>query len=114
MGGPTGGPWPAHGDAAPSRGRHFGLQGLRQACAVALKHLDEVSIGIDESDPAARRTLLERCAGTALNSKLIASHKVRPPGRERGARGAAAAPQRASLFRAALGRSSFRAWWWTR
>lgn len=52
-------------------------QGFRLACSVAMSALKEIAIGLDETDPAARRTLLERCAGTALNSKLISAHKVR-------------------------------------
>lgn len=52
------------------------IKGYRTACALALQHLKELSISIHSKDPEERRSLLERCAQTALNSKLIAHQKV--------------------------------------
>jgi T-complex protein 1 subunit eta len=46
------------------------LQGFRKACVLAVEKINEISIGVEES-PAARRSLLEKCAKTSLNSKLI-------------------------------------------
>jgi len=43
---------------------------------VALKRLKELSI-VTEGDGPESRNVLEKCAGTALNSKLISGHKVR-------------------------------------
>ena len=49
------------------------IRGLREACGLALKNLETLSIS-QEGD--AFRQLLEKCAGTALNSKLIARQKA--------------------------------------
>lgn len=48
------------------------IRGLRESCTLALKTLEELSIS--QEGPLFRQ-LLEKCAGTALNSKLIARQK---------------------------------------
>lgn len=48
------------------------IQGLRQACQLSLKTIEEICVR-QEGDQF--RMLLEKCAGTALNSKLIARQK---------------------------------------
>merc|ERR1712137_1395060 len=50
------------------------IKGLRKACQLAKQKIDDLSIKLDKEE-GALRTMLERCAGTALNSKLIGSHK---------------------------------------
>eukprot|EP00499_Haloplacidia_sp_CaronLabIsolate_P008815 CAMPEP_0196780522 /NCGR_PEP_ID=MMETSP1104-20130614/7940_1 /TAXON_ID=33652 /ORGANISM="Cafeteria sp., Strain Caron Lab Isolate" /LENGTH=583 /DNA_ID=CAMNT_0042150733 /DNA_START=38 /DNA_END=1789 /DNA_ORIENTATION=- len=52
------------------------IKGFRLATTIAIDKLHEVAIALDETDPDARRKLLERCAGTSLNSKLIAPYKA--------------------------------------
>lgn len=51
------------------------IQGLRQACALAVGRLSELAHSIDINDPAKHRDMLEKCAATSMNSKLIGSHK---------------------------------------
>ena len=48
------------------------IRGVRQSCALALESIDKVKVS-QEGDKF--RQLLEKCAGTALNSKLIARQK---------------------------------------
>eukprot|EP00638_Chattonella_subsalsa_P007728 CAMPEP_0117763492 /NCGR_PEP_ID=MMETSP0947-20121206/18690_1 /TAXON_ID=44440 /ORGANISM="Chattonella subsalsa, Strain CCMP2191" /LENGTH=622 /DNA_ID=CAMNT_0005585249 /DNA_START=33 /DNA_END=1902 /DNA_ORIENTATION=+ len=48
------------------------IRALRRACGLSLNHLKSLSVSFEGSDA---RTMLEKCAGTALNSKLIASNK---------------------------------------
>lgn len=48
------------------------IRGLRESCAIALKAIEDMAVS-REGD--AFRQLLENCAGTALNSKLIARQK---------------------------------------
>jgi T-complex protein 1 subunit eta len=50
------------------------IAGLRRSCALALSKIQEIAIK-NEDGPEFRR-MLETCAGTALNSKLIARYKV--------------------------------------
>jgi T-complex protein 1 subunit eta len=51
------------------------ITGYRLACEVALKKLSELQINIDKDDAEAYRSMLIKCAGTALNSKLISGQK---------------------------------------
>jgi T-complex protein 1 subunit eta len=51
------------------------IRGFRKACTLALDRLNAIAVGIAEGDKAARRNLLEKCASTALNSKLIARYQ---------------------------------------
>ena len=48
------------------------IKGIRASCELALSHIERIKIS-QEGDLF--RTLLEKCAGTALNSKLIANQK---------------------------------------
>ena len=48
------------------------IKGLREACNLAISKVKELSIG---QEGELFRALLEKCAGTALNSKLIARQK---------------------------------------
>lgn len=51
-------------------------KGYREACELARKKIDELSVNVGGKDEKEMRIVLERCAGTALNSKLIGSHKA--------------------------------------
>lgn len=51
------------------------LQGYRKAVQLAVDRLNVISVKFDD-DPIARRALLEKCAKTSLNSKLIARYQV--------------------------------------
>lgn len=48
------------------------IRGIRQSCALALESIEKIKVS-QEGDKF--RQLLEKCAGTALNSKLIARQK---------------------------------------
>lgn len=48
------------------------IKGLRESCKLALEHIRKLQV-TNEGDSF--RQLLEKCAGTALNSKLIANQK---------------------------------------
>jgi T-complex protein 1 subunit eta len=49
------------------------IRGLREACDIAISKINELAV---THDGDAFRQLLEKCASTALNSKLIARHKT--------------------------------------
>jgi T-complex protein 1 subunit eta len=51
------------------------IRGFREASLMAVKKLESIAIGVDAADKEARNNLLEKCAGTALNSKLICRNK---------------------------------------
>lgn len=48
------------------------IRGLREACSLGIKIIEELAI---TQEGESFRQLLEKCAGTALNSKLIAKYK---------------------------------------
>ncbi|GAM19623.1 hypothetical protein SAMD00019534_027980, partial [Acytostelium subglobosum LB1] len=48
------------------------IRAYRRACELAKQRIKELCIDIKDAD---MREFLEKCAGTAMNSKLIASHK---------------------------------------
>lgn len=50
------------------------LQGYRKAVQLAVDRLNAIAVKF-EDDPVARRALLEKCAKTSLNSKLIARYQ---------------------------------------
>jgi T-complex protein 1 subunit eta len=52
------------------------IRAFRKACELAKNKIKELSINIEVSDKVKMREYLIKCAGTAMNSKLIASHKV--------------------------------------
>lgn len=51
------------------------IQGYRMACAFAIKKVRELAVHIDKNDEGKTRDMLVKCAGTALNSKLISGQK---------------------------------------
>eukprot|EP00026_Physarum_polycephalum_P004918 Phypoly_transcript_04944.p1 GENE.Phypoly_transcript_04944~~Phypoly_transcript_04944.p1 ORF type:complete len:561 (+),score=113.84 Phypoly_transcript_04944:216-1685(+) len=51
------------------------IRAFRNACELAKNKIKELSVNIEVEDKAKMREYLIRCAGTAMNSKLIASHK---------------------------------------
>jgi T-complex protein 1 subunit eta len=51
------------------------IRAYRKACELAKNKIKELSVNVDSSDKVKMRDYLEKCAGTAMNSKLIASHK---------------------------------------
>mmetsp|Transcript_33526 Transcript_33526/g.41125 ORF Transcript_33526/g.41125 Transcript_33526/m.41125 type:complete len:487 (-) Transcript_33526:195-1655(-) len=54
------------------------IRGYRKAALLAMKRLEEMEVGVDALGEGlnGRRLLLERCAATALNSKLICRNKA--------------------------------------
>ena len=56
------------------------MRGYRKAARMAVAKVKELAVGVDDLDGAngeeSRRLLLERCAATALNSKLICRNKA--------------------------------------
>ncbi|KAJ1993851.1 T-complex protein 1 subunit eta [Dimargaris cristalligena] len=51
------------------------IKGFRKACQLALNHIKELAVSVDKTDETKFRELLSKCAGTAMNSKLIYSQK---------------------------------------
>ncbi|CCI40265.1 unnamed protein product [Albugo candida] len=51
------------------------IKSYRKACQLAVQRIKDIAVRIDETDEESKRQMLERVAGTALNSKLIARHK---------------------------------------
>ncbi len=54
---------------------HVIIEGYRLACRYAMEQLQSLAISVDPANDAKMRELLHRCATTALNSKLICSHR---------------------------------------
>lgn len=52
------------------------IRGFRKAQIFAVNKIKEMAVSFAEGDEVKRRELLERCAGTALNSKLISGQKA--------------------------------------
>ena len=51
-------------------------QAYKKAAKLALNYLNELSVKIEKGNDSERRSLLERCASTALSSKLVATYKT--------------------------------------
>ena len=51
------------------------IRGIRAGLKKALETLNSIAVTISETDSEQKRVMLEKVAGTALNSKLIRSHK---------------------------------------
>merc|ERR1719499_1379122 len=51
------------------------INGYRRACKVVLEKLAELSVDWESKSEAEVRDMLEKCAMTAMNSKLIAGHR---------------------------------------
>jgi len=52
------------------------IKGFRKATNLALEKINEIAVHIKREDKDEMRNLLQRCAETALSSKLVARHKV--------------------------------------
>lgn len=53
---------------------HLIIKGLRKACDLAVNRIREIQVEIEKDDIANFRHLLERCATTAMSSKLISNN----------------------------------------
>lgn len=51
------------------------IRGIRKGLKKALEYLNQIAVTISEADVPQKRMMLEKVAGTALNSKLIRSHR---------------------------------------
>eukprot|EP00920_Eleutheroschizon_duboscqi_P032447 GHVT01078361.1.p1 GENE.GHVT01078361.1~~GHVT01078361.1.p1 ORF type:complete len:445 (-),score=110.08 GHVT01078361.1:312-1613(-) len=51
------------------------VRGFRKSADIVLAHLKEISVDLSSKGPEEKRRLLERCAQTTLNSKLVAGYK---------------------------------------
>lgn len=51
------------------------IRGYRQALVIALEKLKLLSVGLKDSSAGEKRNMLLKCAGTALNSKLLSGYK---------------------------------------
>lgn len=51
------------------------VRAVRKALAMAMKKIGDIAVRIKKDDPKELRDLLEKCAATALSSKLVAAHK---------------------------------------
>jgi len=52
------------------------IKSLRKATQLALETIDKLAVAIDKSSDEQQRSLLEKCAATALSSKLIHQQKA--------------------------------------
>jgi len=57
------------GGAAPRRAAY------RKAALLAVQRVREIAVPIDRNDPVRFRDVLEKCAATAMNSKLISHYQ---------------------------------------
>ncbi len=51
------------------------IKGFRKGCDLAVNKIKEISVTVEKSNKEEFRSLLEKCAATAMSSKLIHSHK---------------------------------------
>ena len=51
------------------------IKGYREAMNLCIRHIREISVKIQDKTPEEKRDLLEKCAQTSLNSKIISSYK---------------------------------------
>lgn len=52
------------------------VKAYRKACNMAIEHINKIAVRIDkDQDEAKTRDVLEKCAITSLNSKLVSAHK---------------------------------------
>ena len=51
------------------------IKGYREACAQCLERIKAVSVKIGDKSEEEKRDLLEKCAQTSLNSKIISKYK---------------------------------------
>lgn len=52
------------------------IKSLRRATQLALETIEKLAVPVDKSNPGDQRALLEKCAATALSSKLIHQQKA--------------------------------------
>eukprot|EP00218_Dolichomastix_sp_CCMP3274_P008038 CAMPEP_0170144498 /NCGR_PEP_ID=MMETSP0033_2-20121228/14043_1 /TAXON_ID=195969 /ORGANISM="Dolichomastix tenuilepis, Strain CCMP3274" /LENGTH=583 /DNA_ID=CAMNT_0010381001 /DNA_START=6 /DNA_END=1758 /DNA_ORIENTATION=+ len=52
------------------------IRAFRQASSLAVQHVKDLSISIEGKSPEEKAELLQRCAETSLNSKLVGGEKV--------------------------------------
>lgn len=52
------------------------VRAYRRACELALERVNALAVPIQREDPVELRSLLEKCASTSMNSKLIQSQQV--------------------------------------
>jgi len=51
------------------------IKGYRVACQVALQKLNDIAVDLKDKSPEEKREMLQKCAETTLNSKLVADYK---------------------------------------
>ncbi|KAJ1948612.1 T-complex protein 1 subunit eta, partial [Linderina pennispora] len=51
------------------------IKGFRKAAELAIEHIKQLAVSVDRSDKQKFRELLEKCAATSMNSKLIGSQQ---------------------------------------
>jgi T-complex protein 1 subunit eta len=51
------------------------IKGFREAMKICIDRIKEISVKMESEDAAAQRQVLERCAQTSLNSKIIARYR---------------------------------------
>lgn len=54
---------------------HQIIRSFRKATQLAIDKINEISVKVNKQDPVELRSILEKCAGTSLNSKLIHQQK---------------------------------------
>ncbi|XP_064081129.1 T-complex protein 1 subunit eta-like [Macrobrachium nipponense] len=54
---------------------HNIVRSFRKATRLAIEKINEISVKVNKQDPKELRSILEKCAGTSLNSKLIHQQK---------------------------------------
>ncbi|XP_050712410.1 T-complex protein 1 subunit eta-like [Eriocheir sinensis] len=54
---------------------HAIIRAFRRATQLAIEKINEIAVKINKQDPVELRSILEKCAGTSLNSKLIHQQK---------------------------------------
>lgn len=51
------------------------VRAYRDACSMAVQRIKEIQVDLSQTAPEKKRELLQRCAQTTLNSKLVSGHK---------------------------------------
>ncbi|KAJ2598811.1 T-complex protein 1 subunit eta [Coemansia sp. RSA 1286] len=51
------------------------IRGFRRAAELAIERIGQLAVSVDRTDAGETRALLEKCAATSMNSKLIGSQK---------------------------------------
>ncbi|KAJ2220443.1 T-complex protein 1 subunit eta [Coemansia sp. RSA 1722] len=51
------------------------IRGFRRAAELAIERIEQLAVSVDRTDAGETRALLEKCAATSMNSKLIGSQK---------------------------------------